>query len=209
MTFRAITFLASSVGKQTFRSCSDEPDRRSVGCPTRLVLALMDSRNCSSRQTLRLGAKPKEILMSMRKYSILFVAAALAASTGVAAAQNQPRANKHKQPMTTGQSDPARGTGFTGAPSTTNPQLGGGYQSPREIPENGGAPNTRTNRRSKARRNALTPPVRRAHLWPAKGASLAGQIHEPVRRALEALARGTADFGSFVISLSTRFASWV
>jgi hypothetical protein len=85
--------------------------------------------------------------MLVRKYSILFVVAALAASTGIAAAQNQPRASKHKQPMTIGQSDPARGIGFTGAPSTTNPQGGGGYQSPREIPENGRAPNRQTNRR--------------------------------------------------------------
>ena len=42
------------------------------------------------------------------------------------------------------QSDP-RGTGMTGAPSSTNPQTGGGgagYQTPRETPEAGGAPTT-------------------------------------------------------------------
>ena len=84
----------------------------------------------------------------MRKHSILFVAAALLVSTGIASAQNnQPPANQQRpqQPATSGQSDPARGTGMTGAPSSTNPQAGGGpasNQAPREVPENGGAPNT-------------------------------------------------------------------
>ena len=115
--------------------------RKSVAC---FVLRNTWISELTFLPTFRLGANLKEMLM--RKYSILFVVATLAASTGIAAAQNQPRANKQKRPMTTGQSDPARGTGFTGAPSTTNPQAGGGYQSPREIPESGGAPN-RTNRR--------------------------------------------------------------
>ena len=77
----------------------------------------------------------------MRKHSILFVAAALLVSTGIASAQNnQPPANQQRpqQPATSGQSDPARGTGMTGAPSSTNPQAGGGAagnQTPREVPE--------------------------------------------------------------------------
>jgi hypothetical protein len=36
---------------------------------------------------------------------------------------------------------------MTGAPSSTNPQAGGGgadYQTPREVPEAGGAPTTQT-----------------------------------------------------------------
>ena len=84
----------------------------------------------------------------MRKHSILLAAAALFVSTGIACAQNsQPPAGQQRQqpPATSGQSDPARGTGMTGAPSSTNPQAGGGgagYQTPREVPELGGAPNT-------------------------------------------------------------------
>jgi hypothetical protein len=42
-------------------------------------------------------------------------------------------------------SDSGRGTGMTGAPSSTNPQAGGGAggltTSPHQVPENGGAPN--------------------------------------------------------------------
>jgi hypothetical protein len=84
----------------------------------------------------------------MRKHSILFVAGALLVSTGIASAQNnQPPTGQQRQqqPATSGQSDPARGTGMTGAPSSTNPQAGGGgagHQTPREVPEQGGAPNT-------------------------------------------------------------------
>ena len=86
----------------------------------------------------------------MRKHSTLFAAAILVASGGIALAQNQPPAGQQKPPATSGQSgagqmDPARGTGMTGAPSSTNPQSGGGgagYQTPREVPEQGGAPNT-------------------------------------------------------------------
>ena len=85
----------------------------------------------------------------MRKHSILFAAAALLLSTGLASAQNnQPPTSQQRQqqpPATSGQSDPARGTGMTGAPSSTNPQAGGGgagHQTPREVPEQGGAPNT-------------------------------------------------------------------
>jgi hypothetical protein len=99
-----------------------------------------------SRRALFIGATPEG--NDMRKHSILFVAAALLVSTGIASAQNnQPPANQQRpqQPATSGQSDPARGTGMTGAPSSTNPQAGGGAagnQTPREVPEQGGAPNT-------------------------------------------------------------------
>jgi hypothetical protein len=81
----------------------------------------------------------------------LLAAAILVASTGIAAAQSQTPMQQHRQgaPATSGQNtgsqtDP-RGTGVTGAPSSTNPQAGGGAagnQAPREVPEQGGAPNT-------------------------------------------------------------------
>jgi hypothetical protein len=98
------------------------------------------------RRALFIGATPEG--NDMRKHSILFAAAALLLSTGLASAQNnQPPASQQRpqQPATSGQSDPARGTGMTGAPSSTNPQAGGGaagHQTPREVPEQGGAPNT-------------------------------------------------------------------
>ena len=39
------------------------------------------------------------------------------------------------------QYDPGGGTGMTGAPSSSNPQAGGGYQgTPREVPSSGGVP---------------------------------------------------------------------
>jgi hypothetical protein len=86
----------------------------------------------------------------MRKHSTLLAAAILVASGSIALAQNQAPTGQQKPPATSGQSgagqtDPARGTGMTGAPSSTNPQAGGGgagYQTPREVPEQGGAPNT-------------------------------------------------------------------
>jgi hypothetical protein len=89
----------------------------------------------------------------MRKHSTLLAAAILVASGGIALAQGQAPtgqqpAGQQKPPATSGQSgqtDPARGTGMTGAPSSTNPQAGGGAagnQAPREVPEQGGAPNT-------------------------------------------------------------------
>jgi hypothetical protein len=86
----------------------------------------------------------------MRKRSTLLAAAILVASGSIAFAQNQAPTGQQKPPATSGQSgagqmDPARGTGVTGAPSSTNPQAGGGpagNQAPREVPENGGAPNT-------------------------------------------------------------------
>src|SRR4051812_42445227 len=84
----------------------------------------------------------------MRKHSALLVAAILLVSSGIASAQSQTPMTKDRAPATSGQSapqsDPARGTGVTGAPSSTNPQAGGGgagYQTPREVPEAGGAPN--------------------------------------------------------------------
>jgi hypothetical protein len=93
----------------------------------------------------------------MRKYSAMLAAAALLVSSGIAAAQNQmPRGNE-KPGATTGQRttpDNGRGTGMTGAPSSSNPQAGGGanglQSSPHQVPENGGAPNSvapNTNRR--------------------------------------------------------------
>jgi uncharacterized membrane protein len=87
----------------------------------------------------------------MRKLSTLMAATALVASGGIAVAQNQPAPNQPSQqrPATSGQSgagqmDPNRGTGMTGAPSSSNPQAGGGYNQPRQLPENGGAPTTQT-----------------------------------------------------------------
>jgi hypothetical protein len=105
------------------------------------------------------GDKPKEENV-MRKLSTLMAAAALVASSGIALAQNQPAPNQPNQPnqlnqpsqqrpATSGQSgagqmDPNRGTGMTGAPSSSNPAAGGGYNQPRELPESGGAPSTQT-----------------------------------------------------------------
>ena len=89
----------------------------------------------------------------MRKHSALMAAAVLLVSSGIASAQSQTPMSKERSgaPATSGQnpgsqSDP-RGTGTTGAPSSTNPQTGGGgagYQTPREVPEAGGAPTTQT-----------------------------------------------------------------
>jgi hypothetical protein len=98
--------------------------------------------------TLSAGAAKEA---TMRKHSALLVAAILRVSSGIASAQSQTPMTKDRAPATSGQSapqsDPARGTGVTGAPSSTNPQAGGGgagYQTPREVPEAGGAPNTQT-----------------------------------------------------------------
>jgi hypothetical protein len=85
----------------------------------------------------------------MRKHSALLAATLLVASSGIGMAQSQSPNSQQKVPATSGQSsgsqsDP-RGTGMTGAPSSTNPQAGGGgagYQTPRETPEAGGAPTT-------------------------------------------------------------------
>jgi hypothetical protein len=87
----------------------------------------------------------------MRKLSTLLAAAILVASGGIALAQKQP-AHSKQRPATTGQSgmgqmDPNRGTGMTGAPSSSNPAAAGGYNQPRQLPENGGAPTTQTQRR--------------------------------------------------------------
>jgi hypothetical protein len=77
----------------------------------------------------------------MRKHSALLAAAILLVSSGIASAQSQTPMTKDRAPATSGQSapqsDPGRGTGVTGAPSSTNPQAGGGgagYQTPREVP---------------------------------------------------------------------------
>lgn len=90
----------------------------------------------------------------MSKLSALMAAGILVASAGFALAQNnnQMPNGQQRPPATSGQSgagqmDPNRGTGMTGAPSTTNPQAGGGLQQPRQLPENGGAPTTQTNPR--------------------------------------------------------------
>jgi hypothetical protein len=86
----------------------------------------------------------------MRKHSALIAAAALLISTGIAAAQSQmPRNDRSNAPATTGQSRdgmPGGNTGVTGAPSSTNPQAGGGpaglTTTPHGVPENGGAANS-------------------------------------------------------------------
>jgi hypothetical protein len=87
----------------------------------------------------------------MRKQSTVLAAAIFVLSSGIAFAQSQAPSQapgqapmNQQRPATSGQADP-RGTGVTGAPSSTNPQAGGGgagYQTPREVPEQGGAPNT-------------------------------------------------------------------
>ena len=100
-----------------------------------------------------MGATPKG--NDMRKQSTVLAAAILVLSSGIAFAQSQAPSQapgqapgqapmNQQRPATSGQADP-RGTGVTGAPSSTNPQAGGGgagYQTPREVPEQGGAPNT-------------------------------------------------------------------
>jgi hypothetical protein len=84
----------------------------------------------------------------MRKYSAMLAAAALLVSSGIASAQNQ-MSNDNPGAATSGQRttprDSGQGTGMTGAPSSSNPQAGGGAggltTSPHQVPENGGAPN--------------------------------------------------------------------
>jgi hypothetical protein len=86
----------------------------------------------------------------LRKYSAMLAAAALLISSGIASAQNQmPRSNDNPGAATSGQRtaprDSGQGTGMSGAPSSSNPQAGGGARglatSPHQVPENGGAPN--------------------------------------------------------------------
>ena len=85
----------------------------------------------------------------MRKYSAILAAAALLVSSGIASAQSQTPRSNDSSGATTGQRtmprDSGRGTGMTGAPSSSNPQAGGGAgglsTSPHQVPENGGAPN--------------------------------------------------------------------
>ena len=86
----------------------------------------------------------------MRKYSAMLAAAALLVSSGIASAQSQMlRSNDNSGAATSGQRttprDSGQGTGMTGAPSSRNPQAGGGAggltTSPHQVPENGGAPN--------------------------------------------------------------------
>ena len=67
----------------------------------------------------------------MRKYSAMLAAAALLVSSGIASAQSQmPRGNDNSGAATSGQRttprDSGQGTGMTGAPSSSNPQAGGG-----------------------------------------------------------------------------------
>ena len=65
----------------------------------------------------------------MKKYSVLFAAALLALSTGIASAQTR----HHRVPAA---------TGLTGELSSTNVlEAAGpaGYSAPHEVPENGGA----------------------------------------------------------------------
>jgi hypothetical protein len=83
----------------------------------------------------------------MKKHTTLLAGAVLLLSSGVTLAQSQVPM-RQQAPVTTGQAgnqaDP-RGTGITGAQSSTNPQFGGGaagYLTPREVPENGGAAHT-------------------------------------------------------------------
>jgi hypothetical protein len=86
----------------------------------------------------------------MMKYVPLLAAVLLAASASTGMAQSQAPSSQQRtgSPATSGQSGSQaepRGTGITGAPSSSNPQAGGGgaaYQTPREVPENGGARTT-------------------------------------------------------------------
>ena len=84
----------------------------------------------------------------MMKYVPLLAAVLLAASASTGMAQSQAPSSQQRTGSPAGQSGSQaepRGTGITGAPSSSNPQAGGGgaaYQTPREVPENGGAPTT-------------------------------------------------------------------
>ena len=64
-------------------------------------------------------------------------------------AQKSKKAKKRSGAAATSPSrqyDPGGGTGMTGAPSSTNPQAGGGYQgTPREVPSSGGVPHHTVN----------------------------------------------------------------
>jgi hypothetical protein len=92
----------------------------------------------------------------LKKHTALIAAAALALSAGLASAQTQTPRNYDSSgaPQTSGQRSgggmsggAATGvsSGMTGAPSSTNPQAGGGPSglttAPHQVPENGGAPN--------------------------------------------------------------------
>jgi hypothetical protein len=79
-------------------------------------------------------------------------AAALLISTGIASAQSR-NYDSSGAPKSSGSSQRSGGGLATGsttgaggntgmAPSTTNPQAGGAQSAPRQMPENGGAPNT-------------------------------------------------------------------
>ena len=91
----------------------------------------------------------------MKKHLALLAAAALLVSPGIATAQSRnydssgaPKSSGSSQRsgggLATGNMTGAGGnTGITGAPSSTNPQTGGGTQSaPQQVPENGGAANS-------------------------------------------------------------------
>jgi len=94
----------------------------------------------------------------MKTYTALIAAAALALSAGLASAQTQTPRNYDSSgaPQTSGQrsgggmsggaaTGSSGSSGMTGAPSSTNPQAGGGpgglTTAPHQVPENGGAPN--------------------------------------------------------------------
>jgi len=96
----------------------------------------------------------KEQINSMKAVSIVIAITTLALSPGVASAQN--RSPAAERSLTGGAQMNGYGSSnqMTGAPSSSNPQAGGGpnglLTAPHSVPENGGAPMMEVN-----------PPVRR------------------------------------------------
>jgi hypothetical protein len=89
----------------------------------------------------------------MKKYSALLAAAALLVSSGIAAAQSRnydssgapksaPSGQRSGGGLATGSTTGAGGNTGMAGPSSTNPQAGGTPTAPRQVPENGGAPNS-------------------------------------------------------------------
>ena len=87
----------------------------------------------------------KEQFISMKTVSIVLAIATLALSAGVASAQTN-RSAFSERSLTGGaqMNGYASPNQFTGAPSSSNPQAGGGpnglLTAPHSVPENGGAP---------------------------------------------------------------------
>jgi hypothetical protein len=89
----------------------------------------------------------------MKKYSALLAAAALLVSSGIAAAQSRnydssgapksaPSGQRSGGGLANRQHHGRRPKYRDGRASSTNPQAGGAPTAPRQVPENGGAPNS-------------------------------------------------------------------